>query len=89
VEKTKQIFQTDNKKRWKSVKWSSRVIIFVIILLFSALILMMKMDKNPKLPFREDYKAVMTASKPHLQENKISKEYKGFRNFIHAKNAYK
>ncbi len=46
---------------------------------------MMKMDKNPKLPFREDYKAVMTASKPYLQENKISKEYKGFRNFIHAK----
>lgn len=85
MEKAKQIFQTDNKKRWKSVKWSSRVIIFVIILLFSALILMMKMDKNPKLPFREDYKAVMTASKPYLQENKISKEYKGFRNFIHAK----
>lgn len=85
MEKTKQIFQTDNKKRWKSVKWSSRVIIFVIILLFSALILMMKMDKNPKLPFREDYKAVMTASKPYLHENKISKEYKGFRNFIHAK----
>lgn len=46
---------------------------------------MMKMDRNPKLPFREDYKAVMTANKPYLQENKISKEYKGFRSFIHAK----
>ncbi|PZU88769.1 MAG: glycosyl transferase family 2 [Chryseobacterium sp.] len=85
MEKSRQIFQTENKKRWRNVKWSSRVIIFVILLLFCALVLMMKMDKNPKLPFQEDYKAVITANKPYLQENRISKEYKGFRNFIRAK----
>ncbi|WP_379966705.1 polysaccharide deacetylase family protein [Epilithonimonas sp. UC225_85] len=85
MEKSRQIFQTENKKRWRNVKWSSRVIIFIVLLLFCALILMMKMDKSPKFPFHEDYKAVITASKPYLQENKISKEYKGFRSFIHAK----
>jgi hypothetical protein len=38
---------------------------------------MMKWDRSPKIPFKEDYKAVITASKPYLQENRISKEYKG------------
>ena len=45
----------------------------------------MSLDRNPDLPFHEDYKAVITASKPYLQENKISKEYQGFRSFIHSK----
>ncbi|UWX62627.1 polysaccharide deacetylase family protein [Chryseobacterium oranimense] len=82
---SKQIFQTDSKKRWRSVQWGSRIFIFVAVLLILALGLMMKLDKSPKIPFKEDYKAVMTASKPYLQENKISKEYKGFRSFISEK----
>ena len=85
MENSKQIFQTNNKKRWRNVQWGSRVLIFIAVLLFLALGLMMKLDKNPKIPFKEDYKAVITAGKPYLQENKISKEYKGFRNFISEK----
>jgi hypothetical protein len=46
---------------------------------------MMTLDRSPKIPFKEDYKAVITANKPYLQENKISKEYKGFRSFISEK----
>ncbi len=46
---------------------------------------MMAVDRSPKIPFKEDYKAVITANKPYLQENKISKEYKGFRSFISEK----
>ena len=82
---SKQIFQTDNKKRWRNVQWGSRIFIFVAALLFLALGLMMKFGRSPKIPFKEDYKAVITASKPYLQENKISKEYKGFRSFISEK----
>ncbi|NML59354.1 polysaccharide deacetylase family protein [Chryseobacterium cheonjiense] len=85
MENSKQIFQTDSKKRWRNIQWGSRIFIFVTLLLFLALALMMKWDKNPKIPFKEDYKAVITASKPFLQENKISKEYKGFRSFISEK----
>lgn len=82
---SKQIFQTDSKKRWRSVQWGSRIFIFVAVLLVLALGVMMKLEKSPKIPFKEDYKAVITASKPYLQENKISKEYKGFRSFISEK----
>jgi hypothetical protein len=42
----------------------------------------MKFDRTPKIPFQQDYKSVITATKPFLQENKLSKEYKGFRKFI-------
>lgn len=85
MENSKQIFQTSSKKRWKSVQWGSRVFIFIGILLLLALGLMMTLDRSPKIPFKEDYKAVITANKPYLQENKISKEYKGFRSFISEK----
>jgi len=85
VENSKQIFQTDSKKRWRNVQWGSRIFIFIAVLLFLALGLMMKLDKSPKIPFKEDYKAVITANRPYLQENKISKEYKGFRSFISEK----
>ena len=75
-------FQTDfsdqQQKRWKSVQWGSRIFIFIGILLLLALGLMMTLDRSPKIPFKEDYKAVITANKPYLQENKISKEYKRF-----------
>ncbi|MBT2620508.1 polysaccharide deacetylase family protein [Chryseobacterium sp. ISL-6] len=85
MENSKQVFQTTNKKRWRNVQWGSRVFIFIGILLFLALALMMKLDKSPKIPFHEDYKTIITAGKPYLQENRISKEYKGFRSFISEK----
>ncbi|MFN3019493.1 hypothetical protein ACK1KB_00700 [Chryseobacterium sp. TY3] len=80
--KSRQIFQTQNAKRWRRVKWSSRLIVFYVALLFGALALMMRLDKNPQLPFHEDFKAVIPANKTFFQENKISKEYHGFRGFI-------
>ncbi|WP_292010685.1 polysaccharide deacetylase family protein [Chryseobacterium sp.] len=88
MENSKQIFQTDSTKRWRNVKWGSRIFIFIALLLFLALGLMMALNRNPGIPFKEDYKAVITAGKPYLQENKISKEYKGFRNFISEKSIH-
>ncbi len=44
---------------------------------------MMRLDKNPQLPFHGDFKAVISANKNFLQENKNSEEYQGFRGFIH------
>ncbi|MGL6127809.1 MAG: hypothetical protein ACRC05_11935, partial [Chryseobacterium artocarpi] len=88
MENSRQIFQTNNKKRWKSVQWGSRVFIFIMAILLLALGLMMILDKNPRIPFKEDYKAIITANKPYLQENKISKEYQGFRSFISEKSIH-
>ena len=87
MNQTRQIFQTENTSRWKKVTWSTRFILFFLFLLIASLLLMMKFDRTPKIPFQQDYKSVITATKPFLQENKLSKEYKGFRKFIAEKNA--
>lgn len=81
----KQIFQTENTSRWKKFKWSMRFIIFIAAILFSALIIMLIIDKTPTLPFRHNYRSVVTASRPFMQETKLSKEYKGFRDYISDK----
>jgi len=81
----RQIFQTDSNSRWNKAKWSSRVVLFVVSLLVLAVIIMLIIDRSPSIPYRQDYESVITASKPFLQETKLSKEYKGFRHFIKEK----
>lgn len=81
----KQIFQTENKSRWITFKWTMRSVAVFFGLLIVAVILMLIIDKVPAIPYRQSYKNIMTANKPYLQETKISKEYKGFRNFIKEK----
>ncbi len=43
---------------------------------------MLFIDRKPSLPFGQNFKNVITASKPFLQETKLSKQYKGFRDVI-------
>jgi len=81
----KQVFQTDNTSRWRKFKWTMRFFTFIACILISALIIMLIIDKSPSLPFRHDYRSVVTASKPFMQESKLSKEYKGFRDYISDK----
>lgn len=78
----KQVFQTDNKSRWTKFKWGTRLIVFAVVFLIVVFITMFIIDKIPSVPFREDYRSAMTASKPFLQVTKYSREYKGFRSFI-------
>lgn len=84
----KQVFQTDNKKRWNNFKWSTRIMIFVFILLFVTFLVTLFIDKNPSIPLKPDYKSAVMATKPFMQETKISKEYKGFRQRINVQKAH-
>jgi hypothetical protein len=59
VENSKQIFQTDSKKRWRNVQWGSRIFIFIAILLFLALGLMMKWDRSPKFLLKKIIKLLL------------------------------
>jgi cellulose synthase/poly-beta-1,6-N-acetylglucosamine synthase-like glycosyltransferase/spore germination protein YaaH/peptidoglycan/xylan/chitin deacetylase (PgdA/CDA1 family) len=81
----KQIFQTTNPKRWKMVKWGSRLSFFLLIILVAAFAIMIKIDSTPKLPFYEDFESAIVAKKSYLQEAKIDQEYKGFKSFIHTR----
>ena len=84
----KQIFQTDNKSRWNGFKWSTRFLLFIFILLIATFLLALVIDKNPPISLQPDYKSAVMASKPFMQESKLSREYKGFRDHIHVKKAH-
>ncbi|MBP8777778.1 MAG: glycosyl transferase family 2, partial [Bacteroidaceae bacterium] len=78
----KQVFQTESTSRWKKFQWSIRLLFFIAAILIAALVIMLIIDKSPNLPFKQDYKSVITASRPFMQETRLSKEYKGFRKYI-------
>lgn len=84
----KQVFQTENKSRWNKFKWTTRLLFFVIFFFFVTFLVTLLIDKTPSIPLKPDYRSAVTASKPFMQETKISKEYKGFRERIHAKRAH-
>jgi len=78
----KQVFQTENTSRWKKFKWTMRFFSFIVCILIAALIIMLIIDKSPSLPFRHDYRSVVTASKPFMQESKLSKGIQGIPEII-------
>lgn len=84
-----QVFQTNNPTRWQRVKWGSRIIIGLITILIVILIITLSQNKDPKVPLKEEYKKAITSATPLYQETKLSKEYKGFRQYIDEKKAHK
>ncbi|MEO7312068.1 MAG: polysaccharide deacetylase family protein [Chitinophagaceae bacterium] len=79
---THQVFQTDKPTRWQRFKWSSRFITGVMFLLVSVVVVALWLHRDPDMPLKEAYKKVMVEGKPLLQESKITKEYKGMRQYI-------
>ena len=42
-------------------------------------------ERNPNLPFKEDFRSALTAEKPFMKNNRMSEEYSGFRRFFMEK----
>src|SRR5215207_7948497 len=79
---THQVFQTDKPTRWQRFKWGSRFITGLLLLLVCVVVIALWLHRDPDVPLKEVYKKVMVEGKPLLQENKLSREYKGMRQFI-------
>ena len=91
---THQVFQTDKPTRWQRFKWGSRFLTGLLALLLIVVVITLWLHRDPPVPLKEVYKKAMVDEKPLMQENKISKEYKGFRKFIsetkpHQQGTYK
>lgn len=84
----KQIFQTDSTSRWNKVKWSLRILLLIVALFAVIFVTMLLIDNTSLTPFKKDFSGVVMADKPYTRNNKLSKEYKGFRDFFQEKKAY-
>jgi peptidoglycan-N-acetylglucosamine deacetylase len=84
-----QIFQTDNKLRWTTVKWTSRVIIFIALFIFSVVIVTVVNAVNPSLPQIKDkanlYSNKLNPNNKFLLSSKENKKYFGFQDFLMKK----
>lgn len=78
----KQVFQTDSKSRWNHFKLGFRVSLLVVLLFLAIFVSMLVLERSPNLPFKGDYKEVISAQKPFLKQTKFTNDYKNFRDYI-------
>lgn len=85
----RQVFQADSPSRWKRFKWSTRILIFIAILIIATLVVWIS-PFTPSLPNLKarsaNYKEILDGNSPILYKNsQLAKKYKGFRKYIDAK----
>ncbi|MCI7597881.1 MAG: glycosyltransferase [Prevotella sp.] len=81
----KQVFQSDSRSRWTRFKWSVGAFLAVILLLAVVFVVMFFVDRNPNLPFKEDFRSALVAEKPYMRKNAMAREYSSFRRFFMEK----
>jgi cellulose synthase/poly-beta-1,6-N-acetylglucosamine synthase-like glycosyltransferase/spore germination protein YaaH/peptidoglycan/xylan/chitin deacetylase (PgdA/CDA1 family) len=78
----KQIFQTDSKWRWKTFQWTSRFIIFVVILMLPVVMVTLLWGVKPGLPLLaseiDSMHHIANPVVPLAMSAKDIKKYKGF-----------
>ncbi len=86
---SKQIFQTNSKWRWQTFKWTSRFILFAIILMVPVVIITLARGIKPGLPIlvneNDSLHRLSNPVTPAGLNEKELKKYKGFSNFLQAK----
>jgi cellulose synthase/poly-beta-1,6-N-acetylglucosamine synthase-like glycosyltransferase/spore germination protein YaaH/peptidoglycan/xylan/chitin deacetylase (PgdA/CDA1 family) len=85
----KQVFQTTTKARWRIFQWSTRILIFGILLLIPVFIITLNSGLKPSLPLLTNvYNEVKTLSNPSVPvsfDKQELKKYKGFNAFLREK----
>ncbi len=81
-----QVFQTTNPTRWQRFKWGGRILFFLFILGISVLVISLWKDRKPEVPqLNESLKKILQPNQPFVRENKVTKDYAGFRQYITTK----
>jgi cellulose synthase/poly-beta-1,6-N-acetylglucosamine synthase-like glycosyltransferase/spore germination protein YaaH/peptidoglycan/xylan/chitin deacetylase (PgdA/CDA1 family) len=89
INSTTQIFQTNKPTRWKSIKWTSRVLVFIALFFFVVLGLALFIGSQPNLPNMEakakEFETTLDPSNPLTLKNAQNQKYKGFKTFLFNK----
>ena len=83
---TPQIFQTSKPTRWKSVKWTTRVLLIIAIFFFVVLGIALYSGSLPNLPNMQakakEYETTLDPTNPLTLKNAQNEKYKGFKDFL-------
>ena len=84
-----QIFQTNSSTRWKSVKWTSRIILFIAIFVLAVVVVAIVNGANPNLPNLNEkaryYQSKLDPSNKLTLASPLNKKFKGFKDFLEKK----
>ena len=85
----RQIFQTSKPTRWKSVKWTTRVIAMIAVFFFVVLGVALYSGSSPNIPNMEakarEYENTLDPSNPLTLKNNQNTKFKGFKDFLFKK----
>ncbi|HEY5406399.1 MAG TPA: glycosyltransferase [Ginsengibacter sp.] len=83
---TPQIFQTSKPTRWKSVKWTTRVLLIIAVFFFVVLGFALYSGSLPSLPNMQakakEYETTLDPNNPLTLKNAQNEKYKGFKDFL-------
>ena len=89
MDHSKQVFQTKTKVRWNTFKWSTRFLLFLLILMIPIISITLYRGFKPSLPnlFNKETKNKLLTNPtiPAGLDKKELKKYKGFNDFLEAK----
>ena len=81
-----QIFQTSNPVRWKSIKWTIRILLIIILFLLVVVVLAVVNGINPNLPNihakARYYESKLDPSNKLTLSTPLNKKYKGFKEYL-------
>lgn len=81
-----QIFQTNSPTRWKSVKWTSRIFLFVLVFVLVVVALAIVNGSSPTMPNLNErskfYQSKLDPSNKLTLESPLNKKFKGFKDFL-------
>ena len=84
-----QIFQAANQKRWRSFKWSFRIILMIVLFFIVVLAIALISGNNPSIPNLEAkskaYQQKLDPTNPLTLSQHFTKKYKGFKDFLDKK----
>ena len=86
MDHSSQIFQTNNPVRWRSVKWTSRIMLVILLFLLLVLMLAVINGKSPSLPNINSkakfYQSTVDPSNKLTFTSPLNKKFKGFKDFL-------
>jgi peptidoglycan-N-acetylglucosamine deacetylase len=89
----KQVFQSNSPRRWRVFQWSTRLILFGVLMTIPVFWIALSRSYKPMLPLLTNdeftYKKLQKPDSARAFSAKESKKYKGFKDFMEAKNALK
>ena len=84
-----QVFQANSPTRWKRIKWTGRIFLFISIFLLAVVTLAVVNGSKPSLPNLNDkaryYQRKMDPSNKLTLATPLNKKFKGFKDFLERK----